>query len=226
MKVNTYYLIKFSKIDVTITNNLKTNLSYVYGIIGGDFLFCFIATIIDVKYYTGTKALNFFINFFSFMPLQIAVILLLIKQRKKKHIIGGYLYLIGGSILWLAKVIYFIVIIISDKIEDDYEKKYADSVYLISFLINLLIIFARVGACYIVRNAYPLVCKVEEFSHEKEQAEFLQSLGTKGEGDARIAEDEEITEDTLYKKSKNPFLHGRAKKDDNEEEEVCLQTAL
>ena len=160
------------------------------------------------------------------MPLQIAVILLLIKQRKKKHIIGGYLYLIGGSTVWLGKIIYFIVIIISDKIEDDYEKKYADSVYLISFLINLLIIFARVGACYIVKNSYPLVCKVEEFSHEKEQAEFLQSLGTKGEGDQRLAEDEEITEEILYKKSKNPFLHGREKKEDNEEEEVCFQTAL
>ncbi len=227
MKVNTYYLIKFSKIDVTITNNLKTNLSYVYGIIGGDFLFCFIATIIDVKYYTGTKALNFFINFFSFVPLQIAVILLLIKQRKKKHIIGGYLYLIGGSILWLAKVIYFIVIIISDKIEDDYEKKYADSVYLISFLINLLIIFARVGACYIVRNAYPLVCKVEEFSHEKEQAEFLQSLGTKGENDERLCDDEEITEGDLIKDNKkNPFITGRQKKEETEEEEICFESTL
>jgi len=193
---------------------------------GGDFIFCFITTIIDVRYFEGNKALNFLINILSFVPLLIIVLILLIFKRKKQCIAGGLLYLIGGGIIWLSKIIYFIYLISSNSLEKNYGENYSNSIYLISFMINLLVIFFRIGTCYIVKNMIESVSKLEEFLHEKEQAEFIQSLGTKGENDARICDDEEITEENLYNDNKNPFLTGREKKEDNEEEEICFQTTL
>ena len=193
---------------------------------GGDFIFCFITTIIDVRYFEGNKALNFLINILSFVSFFIFVLILLIFKRKKQCIGGGLLYLIGGGIIWLSKIIYFIYLISSNSLEKNYGENYSNSIYLISFMINLLVIFFRIGTCYIVKNMIESVSKLEEFLHEKEQAEFIQSLGTKGENDARICDDEEITEENLYNDNKNPFLTGREKKEDNEEEEICFQTTL
>ena len=193
---------------------------------GADFIFCFITTIIDVRYFEGNKALNFLINFLSFFPLLIIVLILLIIKRKKQCIAGGLLYLIGGGIIWLSKIIYFIYLIASNNLDKSYGENYSKSIYIISFMINLLVIFFRIGTCCIVKNMLEYVSKLEEFLHEKEQAEFIQSLGTKGENDARICDDEEITEENLYNDNKNPFLTGREKKEDNEEEEICFQTTL
>ena len=199
---------------------------YIFGLMGGDFIFWFFTTIIDVKYYEGNKTGYFFMHFLSFIPLFIAVIILLLIKRKKQCIAGGLLYLIGGIIIWFSKLIYFIYLIASKNLEKNYTQKYSQSIYLISFMINILVIFFRIGACYIIKGMLEHVSKLEEFLHEKEQAEFIKSLGTKGEDDARICDDEEITEDNLYNDNKNPFLTGREKKEDNEEEEICFQTTL
>ena len=198
---------------------------YIISLIGGDFIFCFISTIIDVKYYTGSKVLNFFINILCFVPLQISVAVLLLMKRKKPCIIGGLLYLIGGIIVWLSKLSYSVYLILSDNIYIKYGNNYSTSVYLISFIINLFSVFIRVGACYIVKKMYADVCTLEDFLHEKEQADFLQSLGTKGSNDDRLCDDEEEI-DINNLTSKNPFINKRKKKDDDEEEEICFQSTL
>ena len=69
------------------------------------------------------------------------------------------------------------------------------------------------------------VCVLEEYIHEKEHAEFIQSLGTRGD-DEKLCEDEEITEEKLYQTKGNPLITGRKKKEENEEEEVQFQTTL
>ena len=104
---------------------------------GGDGFFGLITTIIDASNYNGNKFINFIINFLIFAPL-IGITLFLLLKKRKKYVIGaGFLYLIGGVLLWLYKIIFFIYLILSDKMHTDYKKTYEDSIYLVSFLINL-----------------------------------------------------------------------------------------
>ena len=192
---------------------------------GGDGFFSFLTTIIDASNYKLSKFGNFIINFLLFAPLIAITVFLLLKKRKKYVIGAGFLYLIGGVLLWLYKIIYFIYLILSDKIHTDYTKAYEDSIYLVSFLINLEVIFFRLAAIYLVKSMFPDIEKLEEYIHEKEHAELIQSLGTKGEDD-RICDDEEITEENLYNRKKNPFITGREKKEENEEEEINFESTL
>ncbi len=156
----------------------------------------------------------------------VATIILLIIKRKKPCIIGGFLYLIGGSIIWMYKIAYLLYLIISEELEMDYETPYSDYIYLISFLLNLVTIFFRLLACYLVKKLFSDVCKLEDYIHEREHAEFIQSLGVQNANDPKLYEDEEITEEKLYQQNKNPFITGREKKEDNEEEEIFIETTL
>ena len=191
---------------------------------GIDFIFCFIATILDSAY-SSTPFPDFIINFLLFFPMQVAVVVLLYLKRKKYCIAGGFTYLIGGIIVWLYKMIFFIYLLLSEKLETDYEIVYGESIFIVSFLMNLLTIFIRLGVCYLIKNMFSDVCVLEEYIHEKEHAEFIQSLGTKAE--EKLCEDDEITEDKLYAQNQNnPFITGRKKADEKEEEEVNFQTTL
>jgi len=193
---------------------------------GIDFIFCFIAAILDSAY-SSSPFPDFIINFLLFFPMQVIVVVLLYLKRKKYCIAGGFTYLIGGIIVWLYKMIFFIYLLLSEKLETDYEIAYGESIFIVSFLMNLLTIFIRLGVCYLIKNMFSDVCVLEEYIHEKEHAEFIQSLGTKAE--EKLCEDDEITEDKLYAQNQNqnnPFITGRKKADENEEEEVNFQTTL
>ena len=192
----------------------------------GDFIFCFITTVLDTAYYKRNKFLKFFINFIIFFPLISATIFLLLIKRKKQSIIAGFLYLIGGAIIWLYKIVFLIYIIISEDLDNDYEKLYSEAIYLVCFFINLFTIFFRLFSCYLMKKMFSDVCKLEDYIHEKEHAEFIQSLGTQEGYDGKLCEDDEMTEEKLYESKKNPFITGREKKEENEEEEVCFQTTL
>lgn len=191
---------------------------------GIDFILCFIATILDSAY-SNTSFSDFIINFLIFFPMHVSVVILLYLKRKKYCIAGGFLYLIGGIIVWLYKMIFFIYLLLSEKLETDYEIAYSESIFIVSFLMNLLTIFIRLGVCYLIKNMFSDVCVLEEYIHEKEHAEFIQSLGTRAE--EKLCEDDEITEDKLYAQNQNnPFITGRKKGDEKEEEEVNFQTTL
>ena len=191
---------------------------------GIDFILCFITTILDSAY-SNTSFSDFIINFLIFFPMHVSVVILLYLKRKKYCIAGGFLYLIGGIIVWLYKMIFFIYLLLSEKLETDYEIAYSESIFIVSFLMNLLTIFIRLGVCYLIKNMFSDVCVLEEYIHEKEHAEFIQSLGTKAE--EKLCEDDEITEDKLYAQNQNnPFITGRKKGDEKEEEEVNFQTTL
>jgi hypothetical protein len=192
----------------------------------GDFLLSFSSNLIDTKFYMGNKFVNFCINLSVYAPLIIATIVLLVIKRKKPCVIAGFLYLIGGIIIWMYKIVYLIYLIISEELETDYETPYSEYFYLISFLLNLVTIFFRLMACYLVKKLFSDVCKLEDYIHEREHAEFIQSLGTQNAFDPKLYEDEEITEEKLYEQSKNPFITGREKKEDNEEEEIVIESTL
>ena len=80
----------------------------IFGLMGGDFVFSFLTTIIDAKYYIGSKAANFFINLLLFLPILITVLILLIKKKKRHCIAGGFIYFFGGILIWIEKFVYFI----------------------------------------------------------------------------------------------------------------------
>ena len=205
---------------------LTKELLFIFIFILADFIFCFTTTIIDTKYYNRNKFSKFLINFMIYSPLIVATVILLLKKRKKQCIIGGFLYLIGGSIVWLYKIIFLIYIIITEDLENDYEEIYAEIIYLVCFLINLITIFFRLLSCYLIKQMFSDVCKLEDYIQEKEHAEFVQSLGVQGGIDGKLCEDDEITEEKLYEQKNNPFITGREKKEENEEEEICFQTTL
>ena len=192
---------------------------------GGDFIFCLISTVIDVSNYLGSKFGNFIFNILLFIPLIVGTIVLLLWKRKKQCIAAGFLYLIGGVFIWLFKIIYFIYLIISEELDTSYTEVYGSSMYLVSFLINLLVIFFRLGSVYLIKVMFPDIENLEDYIHEKEHAELIQSLATKGDDD-KLVEDDEITEENLYKKKNNPFITGREKKEENEEEEINFETTL
>lgn len=204
---------------------LKKGLIVIIFLIGSDLFLCLITIIIDSANYKGNKFGHFILNFLVFASINGITIYFLLKKRKKQFIIGGFTYLIGGAILWVYKMILFVYLIVSDKMKEDYNKVYNDSMYLLSFLINLLVIFLRLYAVYLMRDMFPDIEKLEEYIHERDHAELVQSLGTKGE--YKLSEDEEITEENLYKKkNKNPFITGREKKEENEEEEINFDSTL
>ena len=135
--------------------------------------------------------------------------------------IAGFLYLIGGLLLWFGKLAYSVVLMMSKGDSDFiFEEQYGNGLYLVVFMINIFTVFFRAGAVYLIKQIYKPICTLEEYIHEKEHAEFVQSLGQRNTKEDRLVEDEEITEDQLYEKGKNPFITGRNKKEDNEDEEI------
>ena len=134
--------------------------------------------------------------------------------------IAGFLYLIGGLILWMGKLVYSVIMMIEISNGDtSFEESYS-SVIFVSFMLNILIVFFRLLSTYFIKLMYKPVCSLEEYIHEKEHAEFIQSLGQKNNNDDKLIEDEEVTEEQLFKKNQNPFITGREKKEDNEDEEI------
>jgi hypothetical protein len=197
----------------------------IFSFIFSDFLFCLSTTIIDTKFYIKNKFTKFLINFLIFAPLIIATVILLLRKRRRPCIAAGFLYLIGGSIVWLYKIAFLIYIIVSDDLDHDYERIYSKMVYLICFLINLITIFFRLFSCYLIKKYFTDVCKLEEYIHEKEHAIFIQSLATQEGGfEGKLIEDDEMDEEKLYSQN-NPFISGRDKSDEKEDEEI-FQTTL
>ena len=133
---------------------------------------------------------------------------------------AGFLYLIGGLILWMGKLVYSVIMMIERSNGDtSFEETYSNVMF-ISFMLNILIVFFRLLSTYFIKLMYKPVCSLEEYIHEKEHAEFIQSLGQKNNNDDKLIEDEEVTEEQLFKKNPNPFITGREKKEDNEDEEI------
>jgi len=126
--------------------------------------------------------------------------------------IAGFLYLIGGLILWMGKLIYSVIMMIERSSGDtSFEESYGN-IIMVPFMLNVLVVFFRLGCTYFIKIMYKPVCSLEEYIHEKEHAEFIQSLVQKNNKDEKLIEDEEITEDQLFNKNNNPFITGREKK--------------
>lgn len=144
-------------------------------------------------------------------------------KRKKLCVVAGFLYLIGGLLLWIGKIIFSIVMIIQrTKGESDFDEAYGN-IYLIVFMLNILCIFFRLGATYIIKLMYKPVCILEEYMHEKDHAKFIQSLSQNNPNGDKLVEDDEVTEEQLYQKKQNPFITGRKKEEDNDEEEINFE---
>ena len=114
------------------------------------------------------------------------------------------------------------MIIQRTKGESDFDEAYGN-IYLIVFMLNILCIFFRLGATYIIKLMYKPVCILEEYMHEKDHAKFIQSLSQNNPNGDKLVEDDEVTEEQLYQKKQNPFITGRKKEEDNDEEEINFE---
>ena len=123
----------------------------------------------------------------------------------------------------MGKLIYSVIMMIERSSGDtSFEESYGN-IIMVPFMLNVLVVFFRLGCTYFIKIMYKPVCSLEEYIHEKEHAEFIQSLAQKNNKDEKLIEDEEITEDQLFNKNNNPFITGREKKEDNEDEEINIQ---
>ena len=204
---------------------INKNLLYIFLLMGGDFFLFLISEIIERSYYIGPHGYLIAINLIFLLILIGTTGYLIYVKRVKPCVVGGFLYFILGLLLWLYKLVYYCAFLFSDTVSQYYEKDFDEnSIYFVCFLINLITIFLRIGACYLIKKNFNEVKLLEVYIHEKEHAEFIQSLGTQ-DGD-KLYEDEEVNEDKLYAQNKNnPFVTGRPKKDEDEEE-ICFQTTL
>ena len=203
---------------------INKSLLYVFLLLGGDFFLFIISEIIETSHYNGPNRYILAINLTIVISLIASVSYLIYTKRVKTYVVGGFLYLILGISMWLYKLTYYCIFIFSDSMEKSFDTNFGESLYFICFLINLFVVFMRIGACCLIKKNFNDVKLLEVYNHEKDHAQFIQSLGTQ-DGD-RLCDDEEITEDKLYSQNKNnPFVSGRQRKDD-EEEEICFQTTL
>lgn len=197
---------------------------------GGDFLLYILGQVIEAIYYTGSSGLKISIELSVFLSLICSVVILLLLKRAKQCVVGGFIYLILGILLWLFKLVYICYMIFTDLIYDYFEENYSEkNIYFIVFLLDLFTIFLRIPACYFVKKLYYDVCKLEEYIHEKEHAQFLESLGSSIGGEGLLNE-EEITEEQLYQRKTKFDARGNPIKNKDEieenEEEIRFQTIL
>ena len=203
---------------------INKSLLYVFLLLGGDFFLFIISEIIETSHYNGPNRYILAINLTIVISLIASVSYLIYTKRVKTYVVGGFLYLILGISMWLYKLTYYCIFIFSDSMEKSFDTNFGESLYFICFLINLFVVFMRIGACCLIKKNFNDVKLLEVYNHEKDHAQFIQSLGTQDAD--RLCDDEEITEDKLYSQNKNnPFVTGRQRKDD-EEEEICFQTTL
>ena len=100
--------------------------------------------------------------------------------------IAGFLYLIGGLILWMGKLIYSVIMMIERSSGDtSFEESYGN-IIMVPFMLNVLVVFFRLGCTYFIKIMYKPVCSLEEYIHEKEHAEFIQSLAQKNNKDEKL----------------------------------------
>ena len=128
-----------------------------------------------------------FLEFLLIIIISLFIAVTLLFRRKLFCIIGGFTYLIAGSIGWLMKIFYICYLVFGQKIKENFEPAYAQY-YLnfIIFLIQIGLIFLRLYDCYLIKVMYKSLGFFERYNREKEHAEFIEKLGNKMGDDKNI----------------------------------------
>ena len=127
-----------------------------------------------------------FLEFFLIIFLSIFIVITLLLRRKLFCIIGGFTYLIAGSLGWLIKIVYICYLTFGGKLNKSFKESYSEQyMNFIIFLIQIALIFIRLYDCYLIKIMYKSLGFFERYNREKEHAEFIEKLGNKM-GDDKI----------------------------------------
>ena len=166
--------------DKEILKTLNHYLLICYIMLGSDLIACLFITFIDCIYYKNSIFFKLFFNLIVMISMVASVAILLYLKKKKLCLIAGFLYLILGGIWWLYKVIYVCYLVFGAKVRDYFTIQYESHGWtFITFVIYLLLIFLRVGCCYIIKKLYKIVGLFESYFIEKDHAAFLEKIGDK-----------------------------------------------
>ena len=167
--------------DKEILKTLNHYLLICYIILGSDLLTCSFITLIDCIYYLNSFVFKLIFNSIVMIGMVTCVSILLFLKKKKLCLIAGFLYLILGSIWWLYKVVYICYLVFGAKVKSYFKTEYESHGWtFISFVIYLLLIFLRLGCCYIIiKKLSKIVGLFESYFIEKDHAAFLEKIGDK-----------------------------------------------
>ena len=166
--------------DKEILKTINHYLLICFSMLGSDFLICLIITIIDCAYYLNSYYFKLFFNLIIMAGMTLSVVVLLLLKKKKLCQIGGMIYLIMGSIWWLYKIIYVCYLVFGQKTRNYFKIEYEQQGWtFITFVIYLLLIFLRVGCCFIIKKLYKIVETFESYFIAKDHADFMEKIGDK-----------------------------------------------
>ena len=166
--------------DKEILKTLNHYLLICYVMLGVDLFSSLFITFIDCVYYLNSIYFKLIFNLIVMIGMIASVAILLFLKKRKLCLIAGFLYLILGSVWWLYKVIYVCYLVFGAKVKNYFQKEYESHGWtFITFVIYLLLIFLRVGCCYIIKKLYKIVGLFETYFIEKDHADFLEKIGDK-----------------------------------------------
>ena len=163
-----------------ILKDVNRQLKKIFLLFGIDILFCLFTTTIDTIYYKYDFYPRMFLEFFLIIFLAASITVLLLLRRKIYCKVGGFSYLIIGSIGFLIKIIYICYLVFGGNIKNYFSEAYTSHYWnFIIFLIHIGLIFLRLYCCFLIKIMYKSLGFFERYSREKEHAEFLEKLGNK-----------------------------------------------
>ena len=178
--------------DREILKNVNRQLKKIFLFFGIDVFFSIFCAIVDTVFYLFGFFPKMFLEFFFIAVIAISVSVLLLLRRKIYCTIGGFIYLIGGGIAWLTKIIYICYLVFGGNVKDSFEENYAKQYWhFIVFLFQLGVIADRLYTCYLIKIMYRSLGYYESYRREKEHAEFLEKLGNKMDDDKNNGENKD-----------------------------------
>ena len=178
--------------DREILKNVNRQLKKIFLFFGIDVFFSLFCAIVDTVFYLFDFFPKMFLEFFFIGIISISVTVMLLLRRKIYCTIGGFIYLIGGGIAWLTKIIYICYLVFGGYVKDSFEENYAKQYWhFIVFLVQIGVIADRLYTCYLIKIMYRSLGYYESYRREKEHAEFLEKLGNKMDEDKNNGENKD-----------------------------------
>ena len=139
-----------------------------------DLSFCIGMTIFEAYFFNGDTRSFIFINSIPIISVILLIIIFIIIKKKIFCLIGGYIYLVLGSLFWFFKILYAFYLIFGSKIDDYFDTKFgSNGLNFIPFIIHLLLIIIRLWCFNIIKRMCKLADNMDLYYLQKEQADIL-----------------------------------------------------
>lgn len=184
-----YYIKLLKKIDLEILKIINGEQIMAIILILIDLIFCIGMTIFEAYFFVGEYITFILINTIPITSVILIIIIFILVKKKIFCLIGGYIYLILGSLFWFFKLLYTFYLIFGRKIDEYFKTEYGSNGFnFIPFIVHLLLIIIRLW-CF---NSIKRICKLQDSMNlyylQKEQADILIKINE--EFGSNINEDE------------------------------------